>query len=159
MQRDVPAVTVCHDPLPRIRVFLDLALELPGELPSSPLPGSIAVAVGPLEWHDLAPAVVKALLRRLSALVQAALRAHVPGTRVITAPGPSRTCPSGKAVPIATPYGGYGTSCRRVPTYVRSRHPSGRQLPGGEDRQDPAGRVGVSASLADYRVELHFGLP
>lgn len=64
-------------------------------------------------WH---PAVVKALLRGLSALIQAALPAHVPGTRVTTAPGPSRTCPPGKVVLIATPYGGYGTSCRRVPT-------------------------------------------
>jgi hypothetical protein len=55
MQRDVPAAAVCHDPLLRTRVFLDLALELPGEPHSSPHPGSMAVAVRPSEWHHLTP--------------------------------------------------------------------------------------------------------
>ena len=54
MQRDVPAVAVRHDPLPRTRVLLELAVKLPGEPQSSPCPGSVAVAVGPLEWHHLA---------------------------------------------------------------------------------------------------------
>jgi hypothetical protein len=54
MKRNVPAMAMGHDPLLGRRILLGLGLKLAGEFSSSPLPGSVTVAVRPVKRHDLA---------------------------------------------------------------------------------------------------------